>query len=61
MTERKQDVDFPILKIIDEYLQAGGRIEVRHGRICLVDKNGEYLASGTTMEELSLNCIFTFC
>ena len=55
------DVDFPVLQIIDGYLQTGGRIEKRHGRICLVDKNGEYLAGGDNLKKLLENCIWTFC
>lgn len=64
MTEPKktqESVDIPILRIVDEYLQAGGRIEKRHGRICLVDKEAEYLAGGNNLKELFENVIFTFC
>jgi hypothetical protein len=64
MTEPKklqESIDFPIFRIVDEYLQAGGRIEKRHGRICLVDREGEYLCGGDNLKELLENVIFTFC
>ena len=64
MTEPKktqESVDIPILRIVNEYLQAGGRIEKRHGRICLVDREGEYLCGGDDLKGLFENVIFTFC
>jgi hypothetical protein len=41
-----------ILEQIDNYLQQGGRIEKRHGRVCLVDQNGEYIVGGETTQEM---------
>lgn len=60
-SEEAQKVDFPVLKIVEKYIKAGGRIETRFDRICLVDENGEYLAGGKTFQELLENCIWTFC
>ncbi len=56
-----QEVDFPILRIVNEYLNRGGRIERQHGRTCLVDKDGEYLAGGDDLKGLFVNAVFTFC
>lgn len=56
-----ENLDFPILRLVDSYILEGGRIEKRHSKICLVDKDGEYLAGGKTTKELLENCIWTFC
>ena len=60
MTDPKklqESIDFPILRIVDEHLQAGGRIEKRHGRICLVNSEDEYIIGGTTTKEMLENLI----
>lgn len=57
----KEKVDFPILRHVDNYILAGGRIERRRGRVCLVDKDGEYIISGETTQEMLESLIFLIC
>lgn len=59
--KKKESVDFPVLKHIDEHLAAGGRIEYRQGRVVLIDFAGEYICGGDNLRELLENYIWSFC
>ena len=64
MTEPKkqqESVDFPILRHVDFYLTQGGRIEKRDGLICLINRDGDHVAGGTTTKEMLEQLIFLIC
>lgn len=64
---------FPILRIIDEELAKGARIEMRgyidmplgHGeneaKICLVGADGDVIARGAGIKQLFIETIFVLC
>ena len=63
MTEpkTKKSVDFPVLLHVDHYLFQGGRIEKRHGLICLIDKDENCIVGGETTKEMLQNLILLVC
>lgn len=63
MTEpkTKESVDLSVLLHVDHYLFQGGRIEKRHGLICLVDRNGEHVVGGATTKEMLQSLILLVC
>ena len=54
-------IEFPILKIIGTYLDAGGRIEKRNNLVSLIDNRGEYVVGGETLQKMMVNAIFALC
>jgi len=52
LNERLSGEELRSLKQVDVYLNRGGRIEKRHGLICLADENAEYIVGGKTTQEM---------
>lgn len=61
LTRLPLEVAFPILRLIDQQLALGARIEVRDGKICLIGANGEVIARGNGLQELFIEAIFVLC
>ena len=55
------DVDLPILRIINDYLRNGASIEVRDDKVCLIRADGEILVDGESLVKFFENCIWTLC
>lgn len=52
---------FPILRIIDQQLAVGRRIEMRDGKTCLIDAKGEIVSMGDGLQELLVSAVMTLC
>ena len=61
MKKTREKIDFPILKELDRYILDGGRIEKRHGRICLINSDGDYIIGGKNTQEMLENLIYLMC
>lgn len=64
---------FPILRIVDQQLEAGERIEMRgyidvplghdenEAKICLIGADGKVIARGDGLQEMLVNAVMTLC
>lgn len=59
--EKVRSVDFPILRIIDDYLKNGAKIERQDDYVCLIRADGEIIARGEDLKTLLMEAMFVLC
>lgn len=59
--KKDKEIDFPILRIIDEYLKNGATIETQDDKVCLIQTDGEIVGQGDTLQNLLTELIFILC
>lgn len=55
------DVDFPVLNIIDDHLKNGAKIEMQDDYVCLIRSDGEIIAMGKDLKTMLMEAVFALC